>query len=231
MSTEWIKAGLRRSGRTQQELAACLDLAPSGISRLLNGKRELKAKEVEAIAAFLGVDPAFGMAAAGSAEPGRTPLGPTEASPAASPAQHHEVPPVAAMARDVPVLGTAVGGASGSFAFNGETIDFVRRPPGLGGSSQAFALYVAGDSMAPRYEEGEVIFIHPGRPPLPGCDVVVELAERNGDPGACFLKRLVRRSEENIVLAQFNPAKEITIERAAVKAVYRVLNAGELLGI
>lgn len=55
----WISDGLKRTGKSQRELAAALGLDPSGVNRLIKGNRQLKASEVATVARFLGdaVDP------------------------------------------------------------------------------------------------------------------------------------------------------------------------------
>ena len=143
---------------------------------------------------------------------------------------------VAALKRDVPVRGTVVGGDDGDFAFNGDVVDHVRRPPGLAGAASVFALYVHGDSMSPRFESGDLVFINPSRPPTPGCDVVVEMAPGTGDTsGACYIKRLLRRTADKVVLRQFNPPpgqkQDFEVDRRQVRNLWRVLSAAELLGL
>ena len=131
--------------------------------------------------------------------------------------------------RNLPVRGTAVGGDEGDFIFNGEEVDYVSRLPSLSGVKEAFALYITGDSMFPRFEHGDTAIVHPGRPLEPGKDVIVELHGQDGEPGPCFLKRLVRRSGGKVILRQFNPDGEIDIDSKRVKAIFRVLNLSELL--
>jgi phage repressor protein C with HTH and peptisase S24 domain len=137
-------------------------------------------------------------------------------------------PDIQALPKNFPVRGIALGGSGGEFTFNGTDIDIVRRPLALVGVDNAFAVYVAGDSMAPRFEPGELLFIHPGRPPKPGDDVLVELYGKDGDPGACYLKRLVRRGGGKAVLAQFNPPREIRIDLDKIRAIHKVLTRAEL---
>ncbi|KAA2237708.1 XRE family transcriptional regulator [Salinarimonas soli] len=134
--------------------------------------------------------------------------------------------------RNVPVLGTAYGGDDGDFRFNGNTDDYVPRPRSLEGKDKVYSIYVRGQSMEPKYEEGESIYVDPVRPPQIGDYVIVELlAEEDGEPGAGFLKRLVKRTPTRIVVSQFNPAKEIEFERDRVKALHRVIPYSELLGV
>lgn len=134
--------------------------------------------------------------------------------------------------RDIPVYGVAVGGKEGEFCFNGSVVDYVRRPPSLMKITNAFGVYVSGDSMSPRFDHGDLVFVHPGRPPQPGNDVIVELHGEHGAPGPCYIKRLVRRTDDLAVLAQFNPPRDdITIDTARIKAIYRILTAAEIMGV
>lgn len=142
------------------------------------------------------------------------------------------VPATASLSRDVEVRGVAVGGNESCFEFNGEVVDRVRRPPGIAGASNVFAIYVVGQSMSPRFEEGEIVFVHPGRPATSGCDVIVELHGYNGDPGQCYIKRLVKKTPTRTVLQQFNPARDdIAFDNDNIRAMYRILTASELLGV
>jgi len=139
---------------------------------------------------------------------------------------------LSAMPCDVPVYGQAVGGDAGDFQFNGQVIDYIRRPPGIAAHKDVFGLYVTGTSMYPKYEEGDPIYVSAARPPAIGDYVVIELLEAEdgaGNPG--FIKRLVRRTPTRIVCEQFNPPKEVEYERERIKSVFRVIPYPELVGI
>ena len=66
----------------------------------------------------------------------------TANAPTAPPAQTSDdspprivtIPPVSQLPRDVEVLGVAAGGEDGVFAFNGNVVDYVLRPPGIAGA-------------------------------------------------------------------------------------------------
>lgn len=51
---EWIERGLAKPGKTRTGLAKALGRNPSMITALLSGKRELKVREIETIARYLG---------------------------------------------------------------------------------------------------------------------------------------------------------------------------------
>lgn len=136
--------------------------------------------------------------------------------------------------RNVPVLGTAVGGGDddGDFRFNGDTIDYAPRPPGIANRKDVYALYVENDSMAPKYEPGERLYVDPHRAPRAMDYVVVELhGQEHGEPGKGFIKRLVKKTPGRIVLEQFNPPKQLEFDQARVKLLHRVIPYDELLGI
>jgi phage repressor protein C with HTH and peptisase S24 domain len=143
-----------------------------------------------------------------------------------------EVAAPGTMPVDVPVYGTAVAGQDADFELNGEVTDRVRRPLGLIHAREAFGLYVSGTSMSPRYEEGDLIFVHPGRPPSPGCMVVVELADPDGfGRHRALLKRYLGRTATRLLLWQMNPQTEIEIDLDRVRQIFRVLTTAELMGV
>ena len=51
---EWIKSEFNRTGKTQKDLAKHLGVTHPQISRLLSGKRQLKANEIGPVAEFFG---------------------------------------------------------------------------------------------------------------------------------------------------------------------------------
>ncbi|MGC2411905.1 MAG: helix-turn-helix transcriptional regulator, partial [Stellaceae bacterium] len=55
MDATWFQQTLERAGVSQADLARRLRLAPSAVSRMLKGERQMKLLEAVQIAAFLGV--------------------------------------------------------------------------------------------------------------------------------------------------------------------------------
>ncbi len=126
-----------------------------------------------------------------------------------------------------------MGGDIGDFRFNGDTIDWARRPPGIAHLSQAWCIYVQNDSMAMWRSPGELVYAHPTRPAKIGDHVIVEMmGSDDGTPGDALLKKLVRRTATKLVLAQYNPPRDdIEIDIRSVKQVWRVFEWSELLGV
>lgn len=140
-------------------------------------------------------------------------------------------PPVGAgvpsTAERIPVLGSAEGGEDGQFPFNGEIIEYVPRPPELAGVVNAYAIYVAGGSMEPRYHPGELLYVHPGRPVTPGSYVLVQFHSKDEEPPRAMVKRLVRRSGTKVVFEQFEPPKRFDMDARTVISIHRIVGSGE----
>ena len=126
------------------------------------------------------------------------------------------------------VLGMAECGPDGWSMWNGDTIDTVPTPSGLAGAPNAYAVYAVGSSMEPRYYEGELIFIHPGKPVTAGSFVLVQIRpEHEGDTPKAVVKRLIKRTASKTVLEQFNPAKKFDIRNDDIVSLHRVVGSGE----
>ena len=176
------------------------------------------ARSLADIFATRGVPSAEVMALAGLETPA------LESAPAATPSPFLPRPIDAPVMppRDLPVMGAVKGGTEGFYFNEGEAKEIVVRPPSLAGVSNAFALYVDGESMEPRYYAGEMLYVNPNRPITRGCFVAVEMADGQG-----LIKQFIRRNDEHLVLAQFNPPKEIRLPVSRVKRVYRITGSGE----
>lgn len=135
--------------------------------------------------------------------------------------------------RNVPIRGIAVGGEDADFTINGETGDFVRRPPGLEGKRGVYALNIVGTSMIPAFRDGALVYVDANRIPSVGDDAVIELhpeEPHTGDPGRGFLKRVKRIGPSKIIVEQFNPPRDLEFERSEIKSLHRVIPWEEVVG-
>jgi phage repressor protein C with HTH and peptisase S24 domain len=134
----------------------------------------------------------------------------------------------AGAAEKLKVLGMAECGADGWSLWNGDVIDLIDRPAGLAGVPNAYAVYVVGASMEPRYHPGEVVHIHPGRPIDIGAYVLVQKKPKaSGEAPLAVIKRLAKRTGAKITLEQFNPPKQFDIKTGDVVSMHRVVGSGE----
>lgn len=136
--------------------------------------------------------------------------------------------------RDVPVRGTALGGGDedGDFRFTADAnLGHEPRPPGIMGKKDVYVVFVQNDSMDPKFEPGDRLYVDPHRPPRTMDYVVIELHSEDGESGRGYIKRLLKKTPTRIVVEQFNPRKEIEFNAGEVKALHRVIPQDELLGV
>lgn len=220
---ERIVAARKAAGLSQEELAKACGVSRAAVAQWEGGETSPKHTNLAPAAAKLKVSVAWLLGEGDDEAPPRDEV---------DLASIRDLPGVTTMARDLPVQGTAAGGDNGDFELNGQTVDYVRRPPALTGLANAFAIYLVGHSMEPRFEPGNLLFVHPGRPVNPGCDVLIELHADHGETGHCMVKTLVRQTAGKYILKQYNPPRddiEIPVER--VRHIYRIIKNEELLGV
>lgn len=130
----------------------------------------------------------------------------------------------------IPVYGHAMGGKDGQFVLNGNKVADVVAPPSLAGVPEAYAVYVVGDSMAPRYFAGETVFVNPRLPVRKDDFVVAQIAAGGapeGDAPLAYVKRFVSMDANSLKLAQYNPPKTLKFPRDRVVSVHRIIMGGD----
>ena len=108
---------------------------------------------------------------------------------------------------DLPIYATLEHGELGMVLMD-EVIDWAARPLPLQKVRDAFAAYVVGDAMAPGYENGDLIFVHPRRPPERGKDVLLAGKKVKGERRV-LLRRLSRWTAEKWATIQYKPERHI----------------------
>ena len=217
MDASWFHQALERIGATQADLARHLRLAPSAVSRMLKGERQMKQLETVPIAAFLGVSPdevlRHAVAETGSPPPVDMPRPGRGRPPSASPSG------VSRSTDMIPIRSAGRGGADQEM-FLDDGIGYTARPANLSGIREAYAIYMVGDSMEPRYEQGWLLHVNPFKPPKRGRDVVVY---KQGQ--AVLIKQFVGWEGDTLVLRQFNPPDTLRIPRDEVRECHLIVGA------
>lgn len=123
----------------------------------------------------------------------------------------------------IPVYGAAVAGENGEFILNGNKIDEVPAPYYLENVDDAYAIRISGESMSPKFEDGETALINPKDIPRRGDYVVAQIQyEDNGLPLA-YVKRLVSHTTVELILEQLNPPKRLPAFKSEnVVSVHRI---------
>ncbi len=221
-----IRDARKAAGKTQAEVASHLGIERQAVTAWETGKNDPTTENLIRVAELLGKSVAELTGGKVSI------LQPEARAPVVEFGDAYYPAPTGDLPKNVPVLGLAVGGEDADFYWNGETIDLVKRPVSLANAKGVYALYLAGESMSPKYEEGELVYVNPSRHPQIGDYVIVELHPAEGErSGAGFVKRLVKRTSTTIVTLQFNPEKEIVFQLSEVRALHRIVPWTELMGI
>ncbi|WP_243667659.1 LexA family transcriptional regulator [Sinorhizobium medicae] len=185
-----------------------------------NGNRDISRKAAEKYAKLFGAEAGWILYGEGGVD-------------AVAPKQPHE--PANAIVTGgmiqkgtkIPLYGAAVGGDYGEFELNGNRLDDIFAPPSLSGIPEAYGVQVVGESMWPRYEDGETVYVNPRRRPVKGDYVVAQIHREEHGPRLAFIKKLVRHTQNELILEQFNPAKQIRFDGKEVDTVHYVLRSGE----
>lgn len=131
--------------------------------------------------------------------------------------------------RDLPVLGAAKGGHGGVFMENGQALEHIARPSFLADVRDAYAVYMVGYSMEPRYFAGETLFVHPHRPVRQNDFVVIQLApETEGGDMEYMVKQFVRQDARRLQVREYGPkTRMFELPASRVIAVHKIVGAAE----
>ena len=217
MDGAWFAAALERTGASQADLARHLALAPSSVSRMLKGERQMKLNEAIQTAAFLGVSRDEVLERAGSPAP-------TAASEEAPPRRRGR--PSASRTSAMPRAMTQIPirGGAGMEVGTPEhgPVGYTARPANLAEVHAAYAIYMRGEAMEPRYQQGWLLHVNPNKPPMRGRDVVVYQKNRT-----LLIKQFVRWEDDALVLRQLNPPQELRIPRDQVLECHLVVGVDQ----
>jgi len=224
-----INQRLADLGKSVQSVSVQATGAKETLRKILDGTtKSPRVDTVQKLAVALGTTPEWLMGQTNT-------MVAAQAVDEANPAPLKSIPPNlparSEMPNDVKVLGTAAGShLRGAFQLFGDVIDYVRRPPALMGARDVYALYVEGSSMEPQYFPGDLVYVHPGRPPRSGDAVVVQAAV-DEETVEATIGIYRKQTAESFVIQKHNPAAEVHIKRSTIKAIHKVLTINELFGV
>jgi len=227
-----IKHARQRAKLTQQQVADHFGIARVSVTQWESERARPDPRKLIGLTELLGVT--IGYLLQGDPLPEEEPKQATPPAPAirqqpafVRPAEMSPLVPAPDLSDErLPVLGVGRGGDDGRFAFNGETVEYVARPPNLIGVRHAYAIYVVGDSMVPRYRPGEMVWVNPNKPPSRYDDVVVQLHTNDPDsPPEGLIKEFRAWTPEKLHLWQYNPEGDVIFERKLVKRVHVIVGS------
>ena len=121
----------------------------------------------------------------------------------------------------IPVFGAAAAHVGFDVIDVGYVVERIERPPVVANAADAYAVFVVGTSMQPRFFAGDIAICHPGLPVREGDWVVAQLKAGHKTHAMVALFKLL--DEREIVLEQINPEKVIRFSRDEVADVHRIV--------
>lgn len=226
IQTEWrdrLIEAMRNEGVTVKELARLTGIGAATIYSYLTGRRRRPRDDAvfNRFATALNVNPQWLILGVGDMI-----AFPAEGEIAARMAAEDAGPDA-----DLAIFGAAEGGIAGTSVNFERPVGTCRRPPGVVGERDAYALWVAGSSMSPALEHGDLVVVSRARPPPPGDFIVVQLRIGDGRGRETWIKRLRRQTDDEIDVEQFNPCTTITYPRRGIVFAHRVLSTANLCGL
>lgn len=227
-----VKLAREAKGLTQTQLGEIVGMRQTGIGSIESGEVS-RPRKLREIARALGVTQEWLL---GEGEPPDL-IGTDGGLPHAHetvnvPASNASSPSVVEFPRrKLPIYGHAAGGMAddGRFILNGQMVAEVFCPPSLESVKGAYAVYVHGYSMSPRYEPGEILYVHPSLPVRRGDYVVIQLHGERGEPPLGFVKKFISRNADFLTLEQLNPpegeANTIKLPSARVISIHKVVGS------
>jgi len=204
-----LEEALKSAGISVAELARQADTSRQQADRYVKGVYELNREWAERFAPILRTTPEALIFGQDQQPSNVVPL-----------RAEFRAPPDTFVAKDMPVFAAAEGGR-GEMVITTEAIDYTFRPEFLLHVKDAYAVLITGTSMEPRYEAGEKVYVHPKAPLMRDKDVILCSDPHGGDFRAS-IKRLVRWTESQWYVRQYNPAKEFWLPKSEWRKAYRV---------
>jgi phage repressor protein C with HTH and peptisase S24 domain len=145
---------------------------------------------------------------------------------AAKSAIEYPAPRAAVVPTDLPVIMASTRGIDVSLGDFAKAPLKTQRPPFLEGDAKAFAMLMPDESMMPRYDAGDMLYVSPARPLDGGkTDAVVERAD-----GGFMVGTLSSANDETVRLVILSPRERVSFDRAKIRGVYRIVGVQRLSG-
>jgi DNA-binding XRE family transcriptional regulator len=217
-----LKAARIAAGLNQAQLAKAVGYSVATYQEIEEGRSQMGEKMAAKVARVLGVD--VEDLTNGSDHPPER--GATNGTFGTVPEIRMGPGMEGVRAKMVPLLSLAQCGAM--MAYDDSAYDhggFVCYDPQ---DPKAFAVRLAGDSMQPRFEAGDVAVIYPTKPPRNGGVVIAKLREEEG--GDVMFKLYSAGQKDQVTLSSYNPAyPPMTWPREAFAWIYPVAQVTKVL--
>ena len=135
----------------------------------------------------------------------------------------------------VPVRGITKNERDVHFRLLDIQIGMVPRPPGIASDAQAFAFYAPDDRMSPRWRRGEIVFVQPFRPPVPGDHSVIFHKSHSDQAEDVYFSKYALATDNYVAMefytvnAKSNGSTYIGLPPSEITSIWRVFEWSELI--
>lgn len=189
---------------TQAAVAKALKVSQSAVAQWESGRSFPSQGLARAIKALLGIE-------VGAAESGQPPQ--TRGALLRTQAR-------------LPIIGLPAPGDEERIIIDVGTHGEIAAPPQLENVAGAQAVYVRGRSMEPRYYQGELVYLHPSRPPNPGDFVLVTVKEPNFPAPVGYIRQYLGADMIHLHLGTLNPKKRHLVARDDLVSMATIVGSG-----
>ncbi len=128
----------------------------------------------------------------------------------------------------LPIIGLPAPGDDERILVDDQPHGEIVAPPQLEGVVDARAVYVRGRSMEPRYYPGEIVYLHPLRPPNPGDFVFLTVREPGFAAAVGYIRRYVGHDLVHIRTLTLNPKREHLVAKEDLVGMATIVGSGLL---
>jgi phage repressor protein C with HTH and peptisase S24 domain len=121
----------------------------------------------------------------------------------------------------IPIFGRPFGAFDAVLVHPHEKIGEIECHPAQKSMKSAFAVYVVGEAMVPRYRPGELVYAASMKPPAAGQDCIVELTNGEG-----YIREFLAHNGGVVLCKMLNPVQETRWLANDVKALHAVVGRG-----
>jgi len=246
----WMRSRLYELGKPQRALSLALGRDDDATaSKIISGIRKIKASEMPEVASALQLpleevirryseaegNPNHRHAAISQQGAQAQVTSPVESRPTQRPSGPRPIRSGENVRIEHLLLGIKVmesvrdSSKKGDGVLTGAVMETIPRPERLLGLDNVFSVYMPTDRMSPRWDIGDPLIVHPGRPCKPGDDVYVELLDDKNQVHFS-IRRLVRETSTHLTVAQLNPHREQSFTWKDVRHLYKVLRLVDIFG-
>ncbi len=117
-----------------------------------------------------------------------------------------------------PVYSSAQGGQGDLTIYFTDIIEYRAKPPRHRRSPKLWGFYVVGDSMFPRIESGNFVWVDPDKTPKPNEEAVFVQTNKALQDASILVKRVVKSTAKMWTVMQFNPQEEFRLSKETWEA-------------